>query len=43
MLSVFYELQFIIGGMVNKEAFSTFLASLATHIQEQVDAHGDGN
>lgn len=39
----FHELQYKLPGMTNEEAFSTFLACLAPHIQEQVRAHVHGD
>ena len=39
----FRELQYRLPGMSEEEAFSTFLAGLAPHIQEQVGAHIQGD
>ena len=39
----FCELQYRLPGMSEEEAFSTFLAGLAPHIQEQVGAHIQGD
>ena len=39
----FRELQYRLPGMTNEEAFSTFLAGLSPHIQEQVGAHVQGD